>query len=513
MDVFQKKNSFLKNHSNLQIFEEKRMRKIQESQMQLGELDISQIRFDLRSRDEIPKLLMGLQHLYATPQLRDSVFKILEKIIPNNRSKEKGRPGMTLWKILVLGTLRLNCNWDYDKVHEMANQHRTLRQMMGHGMLDDDLEYAIQTIKDNVHLLTPEILDEINILVVSEGHKLVMGKKKKTILKGSCDSFVVETNVHFPTDINLLWDAIRKTIEMTGSFFERYELDGWRQWKHQLKKIKGLFRKCQTLKHSNSKDDSKKEKKEKEIIVAYEAYLAAVEEQLCRAENSLKNIIEQISFVSATNIKSYIDHAKRQIDQVRRRVVQDETIRHGEKVFSIFEEHTEWIVKGKAGVAQELGLLVNVVKDQFGFILHHKVVEKQKDVQVTVDMVKETQQRFPDLKACSFDKGYYSSENKENLEKILDHVILPKKGRLSKKDKEVESSPEFKESKKKHSAVEAAISTLENHGLDRCCDHGRDGFKRYVALAVAARNIQHLGQQIQNRNIKQQNRVRSKKAA
>ena len=107
-----------------QSSEKKDMRKVQEPQMQLGEFDLSQIKFDLRSRDEIPKLLMGLQHLYCTPHIRESVFKILEKIVPNNTNKEVGRPGMTLWKILVLGTLRLNCNWDYDKVHEIANQHR-----------------------------------------------------------------------------------------------------------------------------------------------------------------------------------------------------------------------------------------------------------------------------------------------------------------------------------------------------------------------------------------------------
>lgn len=155
------------------------MRKIQESQMQLGELDLSEIRFDLKSRDEIPKILMGLQHIYCQKELRAQVFKILEGIIPNNTSVKTGRPGMNLWKILVLGAIRLNCNWDYDKVHEMANQHRTLRQVLGHGMRDDDKEYNIQTIKDNLYLLKPEVLDDINELVVKEGHKLVMGKKKR----------------------------------------------------------------------------------------------------------------------------------------------------------------------------------------------------------------------------------------------------------------------------------------------------------------------------------------------
>jgi len=150
-----------------------KMRKAKEMQMKLGEVNIADIEFDLRSRDEIPKLLMGLQYIWCTPEVREKVFKILEKIVPADTRADTGRPGMELWKILVLGTLRLNCNWDYDKVQEMANQHSTLRQMMGHAFMDQSYQYPIQTIKDNVRLLTPEVLDEINQVVVKAGHSLV----------------------------------------------------------------------------------------------------------------------------------------------------------------------------------------------------------------------------------------------------------------------------------------------------------------------------------------------------
>jgi len=79
-------------------------------------------------------------------------------------------------------------------------------------------------------------------------------------------------------------------------------------------------------------------------------------------------------------------------------------------------------------------------------------------------------------------------------------VVLPKKGKLSKKDKRIEHSEEFIESRRKHSAVESAINALENHALDRWSDHGLDGFKRYVALAVLARNIQILGAKVRQKN-------------
>ena len=72
-------------------------------------------------------------------------------------------------------------------------------------------------------------------------------------------------------------------------------------------------------------------------------------------------------------------------------------------------------------------------------------------------------------------------------------MVLPKKGRLSEIDKELESEPEFINLRKQHSAVESAINALEVHGLDKCPDHGINGFKRYIAMAVVARNIQRLG--------------------
>ena len=104
------------------------MRKVIDLQMEFWKTDIANIEFDLQSRDEIPKLLMGLQYIHCTAPIREKVFKVLKQIVPK-KSHKTGRPGMDLWKILVLGTLRLNCNWDYDKVQEMANNHRNLRKM------------------------------------------------------------------------------------------------------------------------------------------------------------------------------------------------------------------------------------------------------------------------------------------------------------------------------------------------------------------------------------------------
>lgn len=187
------------------------------------------------------------------------------------------------------------------------------------------------------------------------------------------------------------------------------------------------------------------------------------------------------------------DYARRLLDQIERRVIWGETIPHAEKIFSIFEPHTEWISKGKAGVPVELGLKVCVMEDQHRFILYHQVMEKQTDDKVAVAMVTETRRRFPKLTVASFDKGFHSPVNQEELKNHLKPVILPKKGRLSAKDQAREGSEEFKPLRHQHSAVESAINALEHNGLDICPDHGIDGFKRYVALAVVSRNSKRLG--------------------
>ena len=205
-------------------------------------------------------------------------------------------------------------------------------------------------------------------------------------------------------------------------------------------------------------------------------------------------------------IEEYIVDVKRQNDQIKRRVLNDETIPHEEKVFSIFERETEWINKGKAGVPAELGLRVCVLEEQHGFILHHMVMEHITDEKVALPMVQEAKRRFPNLTSCSFDKGFYTPENRIKLGVIIEGVIMPKKGKLTGKDLEIETSEEFIKEKAKHSTVESAINALENHGLDRCPDHGIEGFKRYVALAILGRNVQILGHIIQQKELKTERR-------
>ena len=107
------------------------MRKPIDPQLKLGEVNIAEIEFNLKSRDEIPQLLLGLQYVYCTTDLRNKVFGIMASHIGANGNMNTGRPGMDLWTILVLGTIRLNCNWDYDKLENIADKVLLLVQEGG----------------------------------------------------------------------------------------------------------------------------------------------------------------------------------------------------------------------------------------------------------------------------------------------------------------------------------------------------------------------------------------------
>jgi len=472
-------------------------------QRTLGETDIADIRIDVRSRDDIPLILLGLQHLYCTPECREKVFAILKDILPTTVvdgaaqpvSAGLGCPGMNQWTILVLGCLRLCLNADFDRLHELANQHRTLRLMLG--IADwDDKRFSLQTLKDNLALFTPELLARINQEVVVAGYALLGKKNSPAPAAGRCDSFVVETDVHYPTDINLLYDALRVLVVLCAQFGESYGLKGWRQFRSGLKKLKKALRAIQKLKHSTSKDAAKKQAKAGQIARAHQTFLDLSAATLQRVEATLAELatVHPLCERQLAKPKQFIAHARRQIDQIERRVLKGETIPHAEKVFSLFEPHTEWIVKGKAGVPMELGLRVAVVESREGFILHHQIMEKQTDDQIAVAIVKETQALFPSFKACSFDKGFHSPANQTDLKALLEQVTLPKKGKWSAADEARETSDDFVAARKAHAAVESGINALEVHGLDRCLDQGIDGFQRYVALAVVSRNLQKIGQ-------------------
>ena len=288
---------------------------------------------------------------------------------------------------------------------------------------------------------------------------------------------------------------MRKVIETSAALCEGEGLSDWRQSAYNRRCLKQAYRRAQQLKRSTAKGPERRAAREADIRAAHEDYLSLAE-QFCDRARLTRIKLEhacKLPAVLLAALDDYLAHGARQIDHVRRRVLNGETIPHHEKVFSIFEPHTEWISKRKAGVPVELGLRVAVSEDQFGFILNHRVMQKETDDQVALPLVADLAERYDHVISVSMDKGFHSPANQQGLAEIIDFPVLPKKGKCSPSELEREHHPRFRRLRRRHSAVESAINALEAHGLDRCPDHGLEGFKRYVPLAVVARNLHRLG--------------------
>lgn len=470
------------------------MRQRFEQQINLRTVAIADVTFSLKSRDELPPVLKALQYIFVTPELNEKVFVLLEKKICSGK-KKTGRKGMDLWHILVLAVVRHACGTNWDALETCANYHELVRRVMGiHATAfieDEKIEFTYQTILDNVSLIDEALLHEINLLVVDAGHKLV--KKKEEALKLKTDSYALETNVHFPTDLNLLWDSLRKCLDTIGKLLEIADLKGWRKIKNIRKNLKSLFR--VTSQHVfKGKNEHQKKHYVKQYLFQSRLLKERVEELIKNPPLSPGREKEILSIVMM--LEHYKSYVTKFTGQIERRLIKGETIGAEEKVYSIFEEHTEWISKGKLNKKVELGHLILITTDQHHFIVDYKVMEKQKDAKQVSDLSERIKKNFADTKiySHSFDKGFWSKDNYSTLQQAsIEQVILPKRGRHNKDDKSRESSSTFKKLRNAHSAVESNINMLEHHGLNRCMDKGLHGYKRCVGLSVLAYNLHQLG--------------------
>jgi hypothetical protein len=352
------------------------MRERFDAQLRIGSIPISEIKIPTKSRDEFPPYLRAVQEIYNNSEISTEIFDLVEKAVCKKDSKN-GRPGMNLWTIFVLAGARMCLGTDYDRLHYLANSDSLLRKMIGYcdAFVDDD-DISLQTIKDNVTLLDDETLKGINDVLVQMGHGLL--KKKETdLLLVKVDSYVLESNVHFPTDYNLLWDSSRKSLDMIGKLlFNEPMLEGWRKrnkWRKELK--------TKSLILSRTQASSAKGKEER-VEKATNAYLEVARNLAQKIETFVMetefNYAKQESIL--LNLCYFQSMMIKHIDLVHRRLILKEKIPAEEKIFSIFETYTEWITKGKMRPTVELGKRVNFTTDQFHLIIDWEISNHTADV-------------------------------------------------------------------------------------------------------------------------------------
>ncbi len=472
------------------------MRQRYSPQSDLDVVPIEKIQLPARSRDELPPILAGLQWIWMHPTLKAAIFALLEgKILAGK--KATGRNGMDLWQILVLGVIRLGLDADWDRLEHVANYDTLVRQMLGVAANPFGREakvFAHQTLRDNVALIDDQLLKEINALIAAAGREVFKKKEGAPVpaLEVKVDTYVLETDVHFPTDLNLLWDSGRKCVDLIEKYRDQlgYSLPGWRKAKDWRRRLKVLERTTSKAAYGGGAN------KEARVKAAVRDYLSAGRDLSSKVSQSLLSLCDQpVDSGHWEGLAYFHRMLDKHLDLVERRLLKEETIPACEKLFSIFEPHTEWIQKGKQRPNVELGHRLLIASDQHELIQDYDVPVNGADVDQSVPVTDRLLGRYGagSIASLSFDKGFTRNADRELLGLYVPEVVMPKRGKKNASETERESGKKFVGLRRQHSAVESDINSLEHHGLNRCLDVGLAGYLRYVGYGVLSYNLHVIG--------------------
>lgn len=320
------------------------------------------------------------------------------------------------------------------------------------------------------------------------------------------DGFPLQSNVHFPSDYNLALDAVRKCLSIVEKIIRGSNIKGWRKHQDWLRKTRNSCRHLGKVSAGGGKNKSTR------LAGAAVDYLS-----ICRdVSNKLKESASDLSATSSASpvrtallldLDYYEKMLDKHIDLIFRRLIKGEDIPHAEKVFSIFEPYTEWIKKGKSGNRVDLGLNVVIATDQYDYIVAHRILEQEHEVESARPLIKHIKQRYNlQIASVSFDKGFWSPENRQALEPLVELLVLPKKGKRNAAENKHEHTEEFIQYRHKHAAVESNINCLNHHSLDRCPDHGIGHFRSYVSLGILGYNLHKLGNDLLVRDVRKSKR-------
>ena len=429
------------------------MRKAFDPQLRLDSPPIPKVPLNLKGRSRIIPILRALQHIYSRPQVRDSILGAIAGDVNGKTRTDRGRPGLSHWEILVLAAVRLGCNYTYDELQNLAEEHRALRWIMGIGDWQERVEqvgeeetnrerFDWRRIESNINLLDPETIEQINQAIIQEGHRLE--PKAAETVRG--DSFVAETNIHYPTDSSLIRDGLRKVLCLAALLAGLFCLDGWRQHKHLFSKVKRLARKIERI------AAGKRNGYEEQLKPLYQKLLALADMILTRAD-ALREEVRKNGTGGAEalaldkELETFLQRTRQVCGTAWRRVLEGEKILNGEKLFSIFETHTQLYKRGKAGEPLQFGRLVLVYEDGAGFITHYYILPRDKsDRDVVVKETRKVQKRHKGrIRRASFDRGFHNPENQTELAKIIQHPCLPMSGAKQAAQQEKTATVEFRE--------------------------------------------------------------------
>jgi IS5 family transposase len=402
----------------------------------------------------------------------------------------RGRPSTPVEVILRMHTVKHLYGWSYEETEHLVNDSLVLRQFC---------RIYLESVPDDTTLIRwanvmgSETLVQLNDRAVELARSLKVTRGRKLRV----DSTAVETNIHHPTDSSLVGDGVRvvsrllrrakkvigETVDMSREVF-RTRTRSVRRLAQQIHRI--ARRKGEQAAEEMKETYARLIKVAKASRAQAQEVCAALRQQ---ADETAQHLVEQFE-----HFLPLVDQA---IDQAKRRVIDGEVVPATEKLLSLFETHTQIIVRHKAGKPVEFGRKVFLDEVDGGIISRYDILKEvepdDKQLEVSLQGHEQRFGRPPDLLAG--DRGCYSPRNEKLAEKAgVKRVVLPKKGRLSPERQKYEKQRWFRRGMRFRSGCEGRISVLKRrYGLDCCLNHGEEGFGRWVGWGILTANLATIG--------------------
>lgn len=418
----------------------------------------------------------------------DLVDKVHADLTRGLKHPRTGRDGVTAAQVLRSFIVLRIKDWDLRELRERVVDGYSLRTFTHFysGPVPDH-----RTFNRNFNRLQPETIRRLNDAVVDAAVEM----RVANIVKIRTDTTVVETNIHFPTDSGLLWDVVRVHTRLVKQL--RGELGAMLDCDFP-DRTRRARRRMQEISRMTSRQRSRQQ------IRKYRDLLHVTEEVMQRAAvhvAAAKSLLDHLDPMRAAIVNALLTQCeevrglgRRVVDQTRRRIIGGEQVPVDEKLFSIFEPHTDLIVRGKARKPVEFGHKVRLVEGGNGLITDYEVLKgnpaDQDHVKPTLDHHQNRFGKAPRL--VTTDRGFDSKENIVACKQAGVIVeSIPQRGGQKTPEREAhEKSRAFKRAQRFRAGIEGRISVLfRGRGMKRCLAHGLDRFDVFVGVAVLANNL------------------------
>ena len=420
----------------------------------------------------------------------DVIECIRRDLVRGLKQPGSGRNGLTATQVLRSLVLMRLKNWDYRELRERIADGLTLRQFTDFYCAPVPKHDAFQR---GFIRLTPQTLKAVNELVV--GAVVELGLENGAKLR--VDTTVVQTDIHHPTDNTLLWDVVRVVTRLVRRLAKALNL---RRIKGFCDRTRSARRRMYEIQRMTTRQRHEQQTRTYRVLIDIAEEVVGTARAGLERTRTIRDK-DILADMAIEDLRRQIEHfcrlGDRVIDQARRRVLFGEQVATEEKIYSIFEPHTDLIKRGKVRTPVEFGHKVFLAESAKGLITQYEVLKGNPpdEVHVASSLQRHRQAfgRAPQLYGS--DRGFFSEPNLASCKHAgVKLVCIPQRGgKRTPRREAYESSAAFKNGQRFRAGIEGRISVLfRGRGMKRCLAEGRDRFELWVGAAVLANNLMRI---------------------